>query len=655
MANAIKRLLELEGLLKYHDHMYHTLDQPVIADSEYDILKLEYDELAVEHPEMLDPEVRPGFVDPPERLAKVDILEPMISIGKRKNKEEFNKWIKNNVKTEAVYEDKLDGVALRFIYLNGILDRIHTRGRRNIGGDVSHRRHLLKNVPDTVELHEDKARVEFTGEAFCKHADFKTYCERHGLDINDVDPRSIVSGLMKRHNSSERDDLPVYVKIYGASDNVRAEYATYLELRDHVTECGFDVPMLITGGLLAELLELTKLPEFDYPIDGIVVKDNDLRQWEKEQTGEYYTYAVCYKFPTIALDTKVTGIDWSLSAIGELIPTLTYEPVDYGGTKLTRCKLDYAASYFDKGLRIGSHIQVTKANEIIPRLVALVEPGTGARLNYPDKCPFCDQLTTREEKIAKCINPACDGQLAKRLSTVSSLDGLNIDGLGRKRITSLVDKGYISRPVDILGLKEDDLLGAGIPLGSVPDIMEEIKASQKRDLSAWLFALSIPSLGKVRAVELSALSASNGLNEGIKFHNLQDFMTILTNAQQLCSMFGMEGAQIAAHVIKYREEIEEFLQHYDFGRPAPIGLDGVPVAISGTWNGLTRRDLTEVLRQNDFVLSERVTRSCKALILGSKPSPSKLETAKRYGIPTYDITQIHEVNGIVSLLLNMNH
>lgn len=653
MSDGIKRLLELQGQLKYHDHLYHTLDTPVISDSEYDILKAEYDELATQHPEVVDPAVTIGFVDPPKALGKVTITEPMISVDKKKDVESYDKWIDKNVSTTCVEEIKLDGIALRFIFTNGSLTRIHTRGRNGIGGDVSHRRHLLVNMKDGVELHEDKAEVFFTGEAYCYHKDFQDYCARHGLDPTDTDPRSTVSGLMKRAESGDRDDLPIQVTIYGASQNVREQFGTYLELREHIKECGFNVPVLIDETMRAEMMAAGKLPEWDYPIDGIVAKDNDLRSWDKPQTGEYYTYAVCYKFPTITLKTEITGVDWSLTNTGEFVGTLMYKEVDYGGTKLNRCKFDYMKSYIEKDIRVGSKISVTKSNEIIPKLISLDEIGKGEKIILPTKCPFCNGPTTPTNISVKCTNGECEGQTVKRMLAVFNIDSFNIHGLGDKRVEALVNIGKLNEPADIFKWDAQDLVEGGVAPASVDGILKAIEGAKANDLSKWLMALAIPSLGKVRAAEISNLSATNGMNEGLKFSDLKDFMLIIKDAQALSTMFGIEGAKIASHCKKKADEIERFLSHYDFGRQAPMGMDGVPVAITGEWNGLTRRDLTAVLRQHDFILSSSVTKTCKALLTATKPSPSKIETAKRYKLPIFEIGSISDVNGIVALLSNI--
>lgn len=653
MSDGIKRLLELQGQLKYHDHLYHTLDQPVISDSEYDILKSEYDELAEKYPEVIDPKVTIGFVDPPKSLGKVTITEPMISVDKKKDAESYNKWIDKNIAGTCVEEIKLDGIALRFIYKDGVLTRIHTRGRNGIGGDVSHRRHLLVDIKDSVELHEDKDEVFFTGEAFCFHKDFLEYCARHKLDPTDTDPRSTVSGLMKRAESGDRDDLAIHVTIYGASRNVRDQFDTYLELREHIKECGFNVPALITEPMRAEMFAAGKLPEWDYPIDGIVAKDNDLRQWEKEQTGEYYSYAVCYKFPSIVLHTEITGVDWSLTNTGEFVGTLTYKEVDYGGTKLSRCKFDYMKSYIEKDIRIGSKISITKSNEIIPKLISLDEVGKGEKILLPLTCPFCNSPTVPTNISVKCVNSECEGQAVKRLLAIFNINGFNIHGLGDKRVEALVNIGKLNEPADIFKWDAQDLIDGGVAPASVEGILNAIEGAKANDLSQWLMCLAIPSLGKVRAVELSNLSATNGMNDELKFYNLNDFMLILTDAQGLSEMFGIEGAKIAWHCKKKEDEIRRFLAYYDFGRQAPMGMDGVPVAITGEWNGLTRRDLTAVLRQHDFILSSSVTKTCKALLTATKPSPAKVETAKRYKLPIFDISSISDVNGIVALLSNI--
>lgn len=653
MSDKIKRLLELEGQLKYHDYLYFELDQPQISDAQYEDMSSEYRNLREECPEY-QTTYGQGFVAPNPSMELVPIVEPMLSVSKRKDKGKYLEWVEDKASSNAIHEDKLDGMALRLIYVDGDLARIHTRGDGINGADLSHRRHLLRHVPDHIPSDISKGRTEYTGEAFCTFADFEKYRVLNELDIKDVDTRSTVSGLMKRFQASEKDNgLPIYFQAYGASKNIRDELDTYEQLRGYMALAGFDLPRILTDDELEEMLNLPTKPSLTYPIDGIVAKSNNLRDWDVPQKGEYWTYAVCYKFPTSSVETTVTGVDWSLSLEGQLVGTLLYEPVNYEGTTLTRAKLDYAQSYFDKGLAIGSVIRVTKANEIIPRLVGLVTSGNGERLKYPETCPFCDKKVTLDQEAgtAFCNNDACEGQLARQLiRLVDRKDGMDIKGLGDHGVQSLLDNGFLSNHSDLFKLTVEDLAHCGIHKRAAESIIDQIANLNKFDIHRWLCALGIPGLGIVRAIEIANFSAKNGLNEDLRFYNLEDLMLILTDAKFMSDLFGLDGLAIGNYVRQNQENIKDFLSYYDFSRSRSPSLDGIPIAISGGWVAMPRQMLTEKLADAGFVLSDKVTRSCKVLLTGEKPSASKVEKAKGYNIPIIDIRSLHDIKNIVAVL-----
>lgn len=653
MSDKIKRLLELEGQLKYHDYLYFELDKPQISDEQYEDMSSEYRDLREACPEY-QTTYGQGFVAPNPSMELVSIVEPMLSVSKRKDKAEYLEWIKDKTSSNAVHEDKLDGMAIRLIYIDGDLSRIHTRGDGINGADISHRRHLIQSIPDHISFDVGKGRTEYTGEAFCTFADFDTYVKMNQLDPKQTDTRSTVSGLLKRFQASEKDNgLPIYFKAYGASKNIRDELETYEQLRGHMSLSGFDLPRILTEDEVEEMLNLPGKPALSYPIDGIVAKSNNLRDWDVPQKGEYWTYAVCYKFPTSSIETTVTGIDWSLTLEGQLVGTLLYEPVNYEGTTLTRAKFDYAQSYFDKGLAIGSIIRVTKSNEIIPRLVSMVTAGKGERLKYPDACPFCGEMVTLDQEagMAYCNNDSCEGQLLRQLiRLVDRKNGLDIKGLGEHSVRSLLDNGFLSNHADIFKLTVGDMVNANINQGVAESIIRQIQDLNRFDLHRWLCALGIPGLGLVRSIEIANFSGKKGQNEDLRFHNLEDLMTLITDAKFLSDLFGLDGLAIGNHVRQNEENITEFLSHYDFDLARTPSLEGIPIAISGGWVAMPRQMLGEKLAEAGFVLSDKVTRSCKVLMLGNNPSASKVEKAKGYNIPIVDIRSLHDIKNIVAVL-----
>ena len=647
----IRRILDLEAKIKYHDYMYFNQDMPVISDAEYDDLVREYKELLEQVPDYKS-QLRVGFVEVDSKLSTVEITEPMISISKKKTPKDFKVWIARNAHANEVYEDKLDGVAIRLVYTNGVLTAAHTRGRGDVGEDVTHRMGLVANIPTEIEAYKGFEKRTVTGDCFCLFTDFDEYLKRHSLDPKETDTRSLVSGLLRRQTPGDREDLPIQFKAYNTDLETRKGFKTYDELMVHLGSIGFDIPKRFTEQEVEEMLSLASKPVGEYPIDGIVVKINDLREWEKEQTGEYYTYATCYKFPTLSYETKVTGIDWSLSNEGQLIGTLMYEPVEYDGTKLTRCKLDYAGSYFEKGLRMGSIIRITKANEIIPNLVGLVDPGDGERLHYPENCPFCNKPVEYYQLYgtAYCKNDSCEGQLIKQLTRLVSKQGLNIKGLGDERVQSLVDNGFLSQPADLFKLTESDFINSGIGKGDAENILNQISRASDRDIIHWLFGLAIPGLGLVRATDISNLAATNGLNDGLQLHDAKSFVMVLSDAKYMSDMFGLDGLPMVAHVKKHADEILDFLSHYDFNRQSVVKEVGIPIAITGAWAARPRSMMEEGLANAGYTVTDSVTKSSKCLLIGDKPGASKLEKANRYGIPKYNITQVHTMNGLIALI-----
>lgn len=656
MINQIKRILELEAQLKYHDYMYFEKDTPVISDSEYDILSVEYFQLLEDNPEY-ESSYGVGFVKPDQTMKLFNYKSPMLSVSKRKNKDDFLHWCNSNTaEGDVVNEEKLDGMALRLVYNNngGVseLHVAHSKGDGSVGADMTHRLHLIKNIPKSFPSIRISEHV--TGEVYCKTADFEEYVKRHGLDINETDPRSTVSGMMKRLHASDKDDLPLYFKAYHLGPyELSEDFDTYQEIREHLTKIGFDIPIAYSHPETEKLLELTSKPVLDYQIDGIVAKCNDLEKWDEVQGNQYWTYATCYKFPTVQLTSTVTGIDWSLSLRGEFVGTLLYEPVKYEGTTLRRAKLDYAKSYFDKGLAIGSVISVTKSNEIIPKLTGLIEVGTGEKLNYPESCPYCDHPVTlnQDAGLAYCNNLDCEGQLIRRLTRLTEKKaGLNIRKLGEARLQLLVDNGFLSEVSDLFKLTEQDMINSEIEPAIASFIYSEIQHVNNLDLYKWLSALGIPGLGEVRAIELSNYSVTNGLNDGLRFHNADDLVTIMSDGKFLNELFGLDGLTIGRYVKKNREEIVAFLNHYDFTKVKASSLEGTPVSITGSWNPMTRDMLTNHLREVGIILSDKVTKTCKMLLTGDKPSPPKVEKAHRWNIPVVSITSLHDINSIISLI-----
>src|SRR4030042_446378 len=81
-ADAKKRIEQLRGEIRRHDHLYYVLNQPQITDQQYDKLFAELKSLEDANPELITPDSPTQRVSeqPLEGFEKVKHAVPMLSI-----------------------------------------------------------------------------------------------------------------------------------------------------------------------------------------------------------------------------------------------------------------------------------------------------------------------------------------------------------------------------------------------------------------------------------------------------------------------------------------------------------------------------------------------------------------------------------------------
>src|SRR5687767_14049271 len=93
-AVAAKRVKELRAAIDHHSYRYHVLDDPEIADVEYDALMLELGELESEYPALVTPDSPTQRVGatPSDLFAPVRHRSPMMSLDNSFSLEELQAW-----------------------------------------------------------------------------------------------------------------------------------------------------------------------------------------------------------------------------------------------------------------------------------------------------------------------------------------------------------------------------------------------------------------------------------------------------------------------------------------------------------------------------------------------------------------------------------
>ena len=125
----------LRQQIRDHDYRYYVLNQPQIADAEYDALMRRLQELESQAPELITPDSptqRVGGI--PEAIFQpVRHALPMLSLDNAFSEEELRAWQKRLVNAldgedpgSYMVELKMDGVSLALTYERGELARAAT-------------------------------------------------------------------------------------------------------------------------------------------------------------------------------------------------------------------------------------------------------------------------------------------------------------------------------------------------------------------------------------------------------------------------------------------------------------------------------------------------------------------------------------------------
>src|SRR5579864_9277401 len=125
--NIEKEIAELRDKLRYHEHRYYVLDDPEIADAEFDKLMKRLQELELAHPELLTPDSPTQRVGgaPASEFPKVRHPARMMSLDNTYSVEDLRDFdrrvreLAGRDEVEYVAELKLDGLSMALTYEDG--------------------------------------------------------------------------------------------------------------------------------------------------------------------------------------------------------------------------------------------------------------------------------------------------------------------------------------------------------------------------------------------------------------------------------------------------------------------------------------------------------------------------------------------------------
>ena len=663
-ASAAARAAQLRDQIAQHDYRYYVLDDPSIADADYDRLMQELRALESAHPELIAPDSPTQRVSgtPSAAFGEVVHQVPMLSLDNAFSEEDvraFDRRIHERLgrsgELDYVAEPKLDGLAVSVIYRQGLLERAATRGDGLRGEDVTPNLRTIRAVPQRL-LGAAPPLFEARGEVFMTVAGFERMNElaRERGEKVFVNPRNAAAGSLRQLDPRITAARPLSAFFYGlgALEGVPPpeDQQALLEL---LRAKGLPVSpetRTVRGidGCLAYYRSVgERRNSLPYQIDGVVYKlDSRADQERLGFLSRAPRWAIAHKFPADEAFTVVKGIEFQVGRSGALTPVARLEPVFVSGVTVSNVTLHNIDEVHRKDVRVGDTVVVRRAGDVIPEVVSVVQDKRPARtvpIELPERCPVCHSRVLRAagEAVARCTGGfTCRAQRQESLRHFASRRALDIEGLGDKLIEQLVEHDVVRTPADLYALTATQLAELErMGEKSAGNLVAAIDRSRRTTLPRLLYGLGIREVGEATALSLAR-----------HFGTLERLMSADEAAiQQVPDVGPVVAAHVAAffasddhrRVIKALREQGVTWPDISAPRGAP-GLSGRTFVITGTLAAMTREQAEEALTARGAKVSGSVSRKTSFVIAGSEAG-SKLAKARQLGVAVLDEPQFLEL------------
>lgn len=653
-------------MLRFHEHRYYILNDPLLSDFEYDQLFKALEKIEKENPTLITPD------SPTQRVAHeltrefptVQHLVPMLSLDNSYNADDlldFDRKVRELSGLEQIsycVEPKFDGGSISLIYENDQLVRAATRGDGVAGDEVTINIRQIHSVPLTAPFSKfGIQQAEIRGEVLMNKENFSRYNQSltaQGLAPL-ANPRNAASGTLRLKDPREVAKRNLEVFVYHLSYfSLQKEEQSPVALQSHAAtlgllwELGFRSPAREKKVFNSIQDVINYCVEFEavrdtlpYEIDGMVIKVNEVALQEKlGMTSHHPRWAVAFKFKARQATTQLIGIEFQVGRTGAVTPVAKLEPVGVGGVMVSSISVHNQEYIAEKDLRIGDQVLIERAGDVIPQIVkSLTEARTGKekQIQFPSVCPVCASKLFKEEEEAvwRCINLECPAQVIERIIHFVSKDALDIRGFGEANVRKFVELGLLGDIPGIYTLDFAQLASMeGFGKKSIENLQQAIELSKKQPLHRLIYALGIRFVG-----ETTARTLANAVDHLLDFQSfseeqLQQLEDVGTKVAGSIRQFFSNSDNIK--MLHALEKLGLTLRNEKKDTHSTGNLTGKTFLFTGTLSKLKRSEVEEMVRANGGQILSGVSAKLNYLVAGEEAG-SKLEKAKK-------IPSIHVIN-----------
>jgi DNA ligase (NAD+) len=688
--SAAARAAVLREQIERANKAYYEQDAPEISDAEWDALFHELVRLEEEFPELRTPDSPTQRVGgaPNVQLAEVRHSTPMLSLNNAFSHDELRAFdarvrrLLGMSEAEAardlsyVTELKIDGLAVSVRYERGRFVQGATRGDGTTGEDVTANLRTIQTIPDRLT---EPVSLVARGEVFMPKAEFARINqerEEAGLPLY-ANPRNSGAGSLRQIDpqvtASRRLASWFYVLIEGeptetaSADTVASQSAAL----DRLNGLGLAVEEHHAGGLDIEgvisYIEEWQEPrhQLPYETDGVVIKVERFDQQRSLGMASHAPrWAIAFKYPPEQVETVVEDIVPYVGRTGTLTPVAHLTPVKVAGSTVSRATLHNLDEVRRKDIRVGDHVVLHKAGDVIPEVVRVIvdrRAADGAEWQMPAKCPVCGTAIVRDPDTVRhyCPNTACPARVGQEFGHFVGRGSMDIEGAGWNVLRQLLERGLVKTRGDFFRLSVEDIETLDrFARKSAENLKAAIDEARVRPLFRIIGGLGIPQVGGQTAIDLSTWLAQRwppaedepiGGQAGwfgriareLKSVTAADFLEIPgvgpTVAASLERWFsdpataGVLDDLVDAGVAPERPAAAVLTA----GGMAQGPLAGKTLVVTGTLAGFDRQGAEEAIRAAGGKAGGSVSKKTDYLVAGENAG-SKLSKAEELGVPVLD-------------------